>query len=247
MRCWNPGRTAASAIGGTTSARDAALDRHPDFTWYVRPATEPGTLASGAESTVRGEGRGKCNSLRRPFQTPRRPRPPPRDPFPALRPLRPRCHLHSAPRRHGQRLPAAARGGGSSTWIRRNADRSDRVRRATGPSRRPGGHPPGSRRSSPLPPPTLAIRPLLAPGSHARECERADDHHVQEHANAAPGPSRTPAQRQAKPGSGDGSGEGGFHGACGIPRHECRGAARCAPTPRRTARAAGYFLACSGA
>src|SRR2546426_12354020 len=56
MRCWNSRPYVASAIGGTTSTRVTRPSTETqNFTWYVRPATEPGTPASGGRIAVRGE------------------------------------------------------------------------------------------------------------------------------------------------------------------------------------------------
>ncbi len=56
MRCWNSRPYAASAIGGTTSTRVTRPSiETQNFTRYVRPATEPGTFASGGRIAVRGE------------------------------------------------------------------------------------------------------------------------------------------------------------------------------------------------
>src|SRR6266516_475120 len=56
MRCRNSRPYAASAIGGSTSTRVTRPSTETqNFTWYVRPATEPGTLASGGRMAVRGE------------------------------------------------------------------------------------------------------------------------------------------------------------------------------------------------
>jgi hypothetical protein len=65
-------------------------------------------------------------------------------------------------------------------------------------------------------------------------------------ANAAPGPNRRRPSGKRSPGSGGRAGEGGFTMRVVYPDNECRGAACCAPTPRRDRGAAGYFLACSG-
>src|SRR5437870_2932244 len=56
MRCWNSRPYAASAMGGTTSTRVTRPSTDTqNFTWYVRPTTEPETLAGGGRAAARGE------------------------------------------------------------------------------------------------------------------------------------------------------------------------------------------------
>src|SRR2546428_13851255 len=97
MRCWNSRPYAASAMGGSTSTRVTRPSTETqNFTRYVRPATEPGTRASGGRIAVRGEaGKKQLPSSPPPDPPPTppqvaRPAPPPPPPPPPLPPPPPR-------------------------------------------------------------------------------------------------------------------------------------------------------------
>ena len=145
------------------------------------------------------------------------------------------------------RVAAGSSSGGSSMWMRRNADRSERVRRGGSAMSTAAGAPAGmakkftvASREARHPPrggPRISRPPTTSPPTTTAWASTA---------TAAPGPSRRRPSGKRSPGSGGRSGEGGFTVPGVYPDNARRGAACCAPTPRRDRDAPGYFLAGSG-